>query len=385
MFLYFIFNASESAKALKLVKSCKLLSFITSGRFKESFFELLALSNFTSRSYFSEITFTAEDKYGNIEYLYVNFPQVDASGGGGGVTWNTIPGDFSSLTLTEGTPMSSITLDATGSGTITYTDDAMLPAGIFLTAGVVSGTPSSSTETETTVTFTAQDDNGDSETLTVSFPIINASGGGSVTWITLDTDFPSTLTVNDPISSVSLDATGTGAITYSYSGSLPMGLTLAGGIVSGTPTMTNATSTTITFTATDSMSNTEDLVVTLPQVDASGGPETVDFTTAAALPSTSAGQNINETVVATGSQGSMPTYSFISATNTGNAFGLTGTSITVTGNQISGIAPRLLNAATYSFEIQAAIQAGTITNNRTFTLFISQDATCVSPTDNICT
>ena len=81
-----------------------------------------------------------------------------------------------------------------------------------------------------------------------NFPIINASGGGTVTWITLDTDFPSTLTVDDPISSVTLDATGSGAISYSYSGSLPMGLILAGGIVSGTPTMTNATSTTVTFT-----------------------------------------------------------------------------------------------------------------------------------------
>ena len=67
--------------------------------------------------------------------------------------------------------MSSITLSATGVGTISYADDAMLPAGISLTAGVVSGTPTSSTETETSVTFTAQDENGDTETLTVSFPI----------------------------------------------------------------------------------------------------------------------------------------------------------------------------------------------------------------------
>ena len=143
--------------------------------------------------------------------------------------------------------------------------------------------------------------------------------------------------------------------------------------------------TSVTFTATDSNGNTEDLFVSFPAINCGGGAETVDFTTAETLPSANAGQNINETVVATGSQGSMPTYSFISASNTGNAFGLSGTTITVTGNQISGIAPRLLNAATYSFEFQASIQAGTITNNRTFTLLISQDATCVSPTNNICT
>ena len=116
--------------------------------------------------------------------------------------------------------------------------------------------------------------------------------------------------------------------------------------------------------------------------------ETVTFTTAAALPTATAGQNINETVVATGSQGSMPTYSFISVTNTGNANALGGTTITVTGNQISGIAPRLAIAATYSFSLQATINSGTpqvATNNRTFTMLISLDSSCVSPINNICT
>ena len=157
------------------------------------------------------------------------------------------------------------------------------------------------------------------------------------------------------------------------------------GTISGSPSTFNATSKIVSITAQDD-NGSSSTTVTFPSVaSAGGGAETVDFTTAETLPSANAGQNINETVVATGSQGSMPTYSFISASNTGNAFGLSGTTITVTGNQISGIAPRLLNAATYSFEFQASIQAGTITNNRTFTLLISQDATCVSPTNNICT
>ncbi|MDC1485805.1 putative Ig domain-containing protein, partial [Pelagibacteraceae bacterium] len=323
------------------------------------------------------VTFTAEDTYGNIEYLYVNFPQVDASGGDG-VTWNTTPAEFTSLTLTEGTPMSSITLDATGSGTISYADDAMLPAGIFLTAGVVSGTPSSSTETETSVTFVATDDNGDSETLTVSFPIINASGGGSVTWITLDTDFPSTLTENDPISSVTLDASGVGNITYTYTGTLPPGLFLTADVFSGTPSTSSATSTTVTFIATDEDGNDEDLVVTLPQVD---GSETITFTTAETLPGVDAGESINETITATASLGSPVAYNFISVSNTGNSeTDLVGTGISVTDNIISGIAPRLLNAATYSFEFQASINAGALTNNKNFTLLISQYISCASPT-----
>jgi len=188
------------------------------------------------------------------------------------------------------------------------------------------------------------------------------------------------------MTSINLSATGSGVITYGDDAMLPAGISLTAGVVSGTPTASTEFSTSVTFTATDSNGNTEDLFVSFPAINASGGGvETVNFTTAETLPSTSAGQSINETVVATGSQGSMPTYSFISASNTGNAFGLSGTTITVTGNQISGIAPRLLNAATYSFEIQASIQAGTVTNNRTFTLLISQDATCISPINNICT
>ncbi|MDC3231786.1 putative Ig domain-containing protein [Candidatus Pelagibacter sp.] len=304
----------------------------------------------------------------------------------GGVTWNTTAAEFSSLTLTEGIPMSSITLSATGNGSISYADDAMLPSGISLTAGVVSGTPTASTETETSVTFTAQDDNGDTETLTVSFPVINASEGGTVTWTTTSADFPTTLTVGDPISSISLSATGTGSINYYISsGSLPPGLTLSGGLVSGTPSTISATSTTITFTAEDDDTNTEDLVVNLPQVDASEGEsETVEFDTpAGTLASVDAGETINETVTATATQGSAITYTF-TATNNMNAMGLAGTSIDVTGNLISGIAPRLYVAATYSFTFTATIP-NTQTNTRTFAIDISQDSSCVSPTNNICT
>ncbi|MDA9106558.1 putative Ig domain-containing protein, partial [Candidatus Pelagibacter sp.] len=437
-------------------------------------------------AYTSSVMITATDINGS-QTKYVTFPKVDTNGGGGSVTWNTLAADFSTLTLTEGSPMSSITLSATGSGAISYSDDAFLPAGISLVANVVSGTPTSSTEFSTSVTFTATDSNGNTEDLFVSFPAINASGGGggNPTFTTNAGDVTTSLgslTQNSSISSFSIGATGgMSPISYSASG-LPTGLSLSStGVLSGTPTVPG-TGATVTFTATDMNFLTDSFSVIFPTVTAAGGgisnpswstepsfnasyttsdnfsitasatssplangvnysatglpmgvtidsnsglisgsttmtgpynvtvtaqdamdatyqvstvslsftvtegggAETVDFTTAETLPSTSAGQNINETVVATGSQGSMPTYSFISASNTGNAFGLSGTTITVTGNQISGIAPRLLNAATYSFEIQASIQAGTVTNNRTFTLFISQDSTCLSPTNNIC-
>ena len=137
-------------------------------------------------------------------------------------------------------------------------------------------------DSTSSVMITATDDMG-SQTKYVTFPQVDASGGGgTVTWITLDTDFPSTLTVDDPISSVTLDATGAmEPITYDYTGTLPPGLNLTAGIFSGTPTTSSATSTTITFTATDMEGNTEDLVVTLPQVDASSGGSLTWNTTAA--------------------------------------------------------------------------------------------------------
>ncbi|MDC6475619.1 putative Ig domain-containing protein, partial [bacterium] len=416
----------------------------------------------------SSVTIIATDEDGNTASTNLTFPQVDsgaaASGGANGPSWSTYV--YGPTTLTTGTEMMDMYLDATGTGTVNFTA-SNLPMGLYVDGQYIKGTPSMQTAYTSSVMITATDING-SQTKYVTFPIVNSSGGG-VTWTTLDTDFPSTLIENNPITSVTLNASGSGAINYTYTGSLPPGLILTANVLSGTPTTQSATSTTITFTATDTVSNTEDLIVTLPQVDASGGgisnpswvtqpsfnasyttsdnfsisasanssppangvnysatglpmgvtidsnsglisgittmtgtynvtvtaqdaidatyqvsttslsftvtagggSETVDFTTAAALPSVSAGQNINEIVVATGSQGSMPTYSFISVTNTGNISGLGGTTITVTGNQISGIAPRLLNAATYSFEFQASIQAGTVTNNRTFTLLIS--------------
>ena len=117
---------------------------------------------------------------------------------------------------------------------------------------------------------------------------------------------------------------------------------------------------------------------------AGGGVETLAFTTQTSLPSASAGQDIDETIVAIGSQSSVPTYTFISTSNTGNSKTSTNTPFTLSGNAISGIAPRLYIAATYSFAIQASINPGSIQATRTFTLDITKDITCVSPISNIC-
>ena len=100
-----------------------------------------------------------------------------------------VAADFSTLTLTQGSPMTSINLTATEELVhITYSDDASLPAGISLTAGVVSGTPTASTELlQHPVTFTATDSNGNTEDLFVSFPVINASGAVSILYYIMQT------------------------------------------------------------------------------------------------------------------------------------------------------------------------------------------------------
>jgi hypothetical protein len=98
----------------------------------------------------------------------------------------------------------------------------------------------------------------------------SAAGGGSVAWTTTSAMFPSTLTKDTGISSITLSATGVGTISYTSSGTFPSGINLAGGIVSGTPN-TEQAATSVTITATDDDNNTSDLTVSFPAVTAAGG------------------------------------------------------------------------------------------------------------------
>ena len=222
-------------------------------------------------AYTSSVMITATDDMGS-QTKYVTFPKVDASGGGGTVTWITLDTDFPS-TLTVDDPISSVTLDATGSmEPITYDYTGTLPPGLTLTAGILSGTPTTQSATSTTVEFTATDMEGNSEDLIVTFPEVNASGGGGVIWNTLAADFSSlTLTEGTPMSSITLSATGEGTITYFDDAMLPAGISLTAGVVSGTPSSSTETETTVTFTAQDENGDTENLTVSFPIINAAGG------------------------------------------------------------------------------------------------------------------
>ena len=334
----------------------------------------------------SSVTIIATDQDGNTASTSLNFPQVNSSGGGGGSqygpTWSSYT--YVPATLTKGTQMMDMFLDATGTGPLSFVAKN-LPQGLYVSGSYIKGTPMFQTYGSSSVEISATDSNG-TQTKYFTFPQVNASGGGGSgpTWTTPSA--PASLQVGSAMTSITLSATGMNPISYSEDGNLAsLGLTLAGGIITGTPTTTTATATTVVLTATDMMMGSTTTSVTFPMVSAGGGAETITFDTAETLPSAGEGGNINETITATASLGSIVSYNFISATNTGNSAGLGGTNITVTGNVISGIAPRLLNAATYSFKIQASINAGSTINNKTFKLLISKAATCVSPTNNICT
>ena len=59
--MYFIFKASESAKALKLVKSCSFLRLTISGKFSDFFFASVLFPNLISISKSPEIALTVDE------------------------------------------------------------------------------------------------------------------------------------------------------------------------------------------------------------------------------------------------------------------------------------------------------------------------------------
>ena len=127
----------------------------------------------------------------------------------------------------------SATLTAAG-GTLPYAwslTDGSLPPGLTLADGAISGTPT----TTGTFNFVVQVSDGGT-------PVLSASNSLSVTivWPVVITTLALPNGVTNAVYSATLTAAG-GTSPYSWSltdGSLPPGLTLADGAISGTPTTT---------------------------------------------------------------------------------------------------------------------------------------------------
>ena len=186
----------------------------------------------------------------------------------------------------------SQTVSATGgTGSYTFSVSAgALPAGLSLASGtgVISGTPSSSGSSSFTITAT--DGNGATGSRAYS---VSIAAGINVSPLSLPA-----ATVGTPYSQTISASGGTGSFTFSVTaGALPSGLLLnaATGAITGTPS--GSGSSTFTITATDSASATGARSYTL----------TVNPAIAvnpASLPAGTVGLAYNQTVSATGGNGS---------------------------------------------------------------------------------
>ncbi len=167
--------------------------------------------------------YTAPDVVLNTPYSYLG---VQATGGSGGYTYSYTYPFYNTLP-------SGLTLNADGSITGTDTTD---PSGTTVTA-VISATDSANDSVLGYFTFTV--DNAMSAMSTTAPPAIDP-GQTLYSWN------------GDAVTG------GTSPITYSYTGTLPDGLTLdpSSGTVSGTPAADVAAAS-VVITATDALANTE--------------------------------------------------------------------------------------------------------------------------------
>jgi hypothetical protein len=181
----------------------------------------------------------------NIAALFIVVLLVACGGGGGDSTGAaasiSAAADNTAQSLTVGTAMTSFTpLAASGGATpYTYSHSGTLPAGLSLntSTGAVTGTPAA-TYTTANLVFSVKDGNNvvASTTSTVSFTVGAASANISATASTTAQN----LTVGTAMTSFSPLTPSGGATpyTYSYTGTLPSGLSLntSTGAVTGTPT-----------------------------------------------------------------------------------------------------------------------------------------------------
>ncbi|MBL8120554.1 MAG: putative Ig domain-containing protein, partial [Anaerolineae bacterium] len=163
------------------------------------------------------------------------------------------------ITIVSPTTAPSITSGAPGNGTVgaayshTYTASGTtpinytvtagaLPAGLTLSGGVISGTPT----TAGTFTGTVTASNGTAPDASQNFNIIIAA---AATAPSITSGAPANGTVGAAYTHT-YTASGTTPINYTVTaGALPAGLTLSGGVISGTPTTAG------TFTGTVTASN----------------------------------------------------------------------------------------------------------------------------------
>ena len=244
---------------------------------------------------FSETTadIDVEDSDGNIDTFTMNIPIIYAAATN--VSWNATLTGFPT-TLTQNAQMTSFNLsdsitDAPADKTFNVVGTKPSWLTLNHSTGQLTGTPTA-TAAVTSVTFRIRETGNasNSDTITVTFPAVEAAASGP-TWsaptITATYTYPSTLTVDTAMTAINLSAlsvSGLGIISYSDDAMFPSGISLSGSTISGTPGTDYAFSTTTRITATDSYdSSTSYIDITFPMVNAPTG--TVAFQTPSTLTS----------------------------------------------------------------------------------------------------
>jgi len=286
--------------------------------------------------------------------------QVTDSASGTGTKAFTLTINPAPPTITTATPLPSGTvgtlynqpLAATGGSGTGYTYSVSvgsLPAGLSIVSGAITGTPNAAVSN---ASFTIQVTDSASATGTKAFTLTILPGSPSITTASpLPNGTVGTL-YNQPLAATGGSGTG---YTYSVSaGSLPAGLSIVSGAITGTPTaaVSNAS---FTIQVTDSASGTGTKAFTLT-INAS----TLSITTASPLPNGTIGQLYSQTINATGGTGTG--YSFL-VTGGSLPNGLTLT----TGGIVSGSPTAAVSNLSVTIQVT---DSGSTTATKTFTITV---------------
>ena len=250
-------------------------------------------------------------------------------------------------------------MTATGDTPITYSETGALPSGVTLAAdGTLAGTPAFATAGSYPITVTATDANSNSATQSFALTV---TAGGPVFTSAASTSF-----AENSAGTFSVTANGDTPITYSETGALPSGVTLAAnGTLAGTPGFATAGSFPITITATDANSSTSTQAFTLTVT--AGGPV---FASAA---STSFAENSAGTFSVTANGDTPITYSETGALPSGVTLAANGTLAGTPGFATAGSFPITVTAT--DANSNTATQSFTLTVTASAPLFTSASST----------
>jgi hypothetical protein len=177
------------------------------------------------------------------------------------VTWTTPAG---SLGSTVETTAFAETVVASADSSITYTlASGTLPTGATLNGnGTITGT-AAATDSPTTYSFAIIATDAELQDSTQSFTI--TVDPDSVTWVSPANGTSYSLTGNQAMANVTLNATAASGSGITYAANaLPTGVSLSGATISGTPTVAETVSTLLTATAnTTSRSSSETITWTV--------------------------------------------------------------------------------------------------------------------------